>query len=294
MNNATTEKVPSEYATKDGQVLWGNLIPPNLPRHKWTKLQLDAPPKGEAAKIHKEVFAIQESDKQPVDIVAAFLAQVRIWLVKNLDKRYGEETWRTLPVTLVVTVPAVWSDRAKFLTLEAVAKAGFNELGSSQSTTVILVTEPEAAALYTIRNMRGTTHDLQFKTGEGFILCDMGGGTIDLISYRIAATRPTRIEEATVGGGAQCGGSFVDRAFIRWLGQLLGEKTFEEFAGCKSEDISRVSQSMKLAQLLHDFNYEAKGGFNGIHPRFLRLPKPLDDIQDESKGISDGYLKISA
>lgn len=37
------QKVPSEisYDTKNGSSLWGSLIPPNVQRYVWTKLELD-------------------------------------------------------------------------------------------------------------------------------------------------------------------------------------------------------------------------------------------------------------
>jgi molecular chaperone DnaK (HSP70) len=55
----------------------------------------------------------------------------------------------------VVTVPAVWIDVAKARTLEAVDKAGFNTLVFPQLKSILMTTEPEAAAIYTIKSLRG-------------------------------------------------------------------------------------------------------------------------------------------
>jgi hypothetical protein len=111
----TKEKVPSEIAyLEDGTINWGSCIDPSIKRHIWTKLRLETSQKGEIAKIVKEFSSTTEHDgKEPVDIVADFLAQVRAHLIRNLDDRYGNELWRSLSITLVVTVPAVWSDAAK-------------------------------------------------------------------------------------------------------------------------------------------------------------------------------------
>jgi hypothetical protein len=50
------------------------------------------------------------------------------------------------------------------------------------------------------------------KVGDVFVLCDAGGGTVDLISYKITQTSPTfLIEEAAVGSGDKCGASYVDK-----------------------------------------------------------------------------------
>ncbi|KAH4005899.1 hypothetical protein HBI56_097520 [Parastagonospora nodorum] len=290
----TREKVPSEVTYQDEGIVWGSLIDSDVPRHMWTKLQLEDSQEGEAAKVRQEVSSARGSEKQPIDIVADFLAQIKAHLIYNLDKRFGKVVWRTLPITLVVTTPAVWSDKAKARTLEAVKKAGFTSLEFPQSINTIITTEPESAAIHTIKMLRGTTQDTSFAVGDAFIIVDMGGGTIDLIAYRIVSLDPTVIEEITVGTGAQCGGSFVDRAFLGWLEMRLGSQDFIKIAGCRSEQVPRISLHKKAALLLQRFRLEVKGGFSGTESNVLQLPKPLSDIDDdESRGISDGELKIT-
>lgn len=275
---------------------WGSDIPPHEKRHMWTKLELDNRGDGEAAMVIGETVSSFGVRKPPVEIVADFLAQVKAHLIKNLDDKYGKELWRTLPITLVVTVPAVWSDVAKHRTMQAIEKAGFNSLEFRElRMPIIVTTEPEAAALYTIKTLRGTSQDTKLAVGDGFIVCDMGGGTVDLIAYRVASVQPTVIEEATVGNGAQCGGSFIDRAFLQWLELRLGTDDFIKIAGCRSEELPRTSLNRKAAKLLQDFTMEVKSGFSGTQTNYLLLPNPLSAIDDDEKrGISDGDLKITA
>lgn len=47
-----------------------------------------------------------------------------------------------------------WSYRAKNSTLRAIRKAGFNETTFPRIESIILVTEPEAAAIYTARHLK--------------------------------------------------------------------------------------------------------------------------------------------
>lgn len=291
----TKEKVPSEIAYLPDGTLWGSLIPPNVQRYMWTKLELESSQIGEAGRILQEQsLSAQAPSKKTVDIVADFLAQVKDHLLQNLDRRYGKELWRTLPITLVVTVPAVWSDAAKDRTLEAIRKAGFNRSALPQLKRTITTTEPEAAALYTIQSLRGSVQDEQFAIGDGFIVCDMGGGTVDLISYCIAELDPTILEEATVGSGDQCGGTFVDRGFLRWLERRLGTVDFVKIAGGRSEDLPRTWLSPKLNRMLQDFVLEAKSGFSGKQTIYMRLPPPLSAIEDDqARGISDGEIVIT-
>ncbi|KAF2130413.1 Hsp70 family protein [Dothidotthia symphoricarpi CBS 119687] len=290
----TKEKVPSEIAVSD-RSHWGALIASNEQRHMWTKLDLEGSQVGEAAKILQELsLSTQGPHEQPVDIVADFLTHVRNHLVQNLDNQYGKELWRTLPITLVVTVPAVWSDAAKDRTLQAIRKAGFNATGFPKLKRTITATEPEAAAIYTIQSLRGSVQDEQFAIGDGFIVCDMGGGTVDLISYRVSDLEPTTLEEATIGSGDQCGGSFVDRGFMKWLERRLGTTDFVKIAGSRSEDIPRTLLSSKLSRMVQDFVLEAKSGFSGTETNYLRLPVPLSAIEDdESRGIVDGEIVIT-
>jgi hypothetical protein len=113
------------------------------------------------------------------------------------------------------------------------------------------------------------------------------------ISYRVAELEPTILEEATVGGGDQCGGTFVDRAFLRWLERRLGTTDFVKIAGNRSEELPRTSLSPKLSRMLQDFVLEAKSGFSGTQNSYMRLPPPLSSIEEDSaRGIVDGEIQV--
>ncbi|KAL5450345.1 hypothetical protein PMIN07_008898 [Paraphaeosphaeria minitans] len=297
----TKEKTPTEITYLGGCLKWGGAIPPNIQRHMWTKLELDIPMAGEAAKIRQELLGSSYGGvagvKRPVDIIADFLGQVLDHLIKNLNIQYTEKLWRTFPITLVVTYPAVWSDSAKAATLQAFSQAGFNKENLPMLKNTITATEPEAAALYTIMSMRGTAQDEQLAVGDGFVVCDMGGGTVDLISYKVASVNPTMLEEATIGTGDQCGGSFVERAFLQWLEDKLGHDDFREVAGCSAADMSRTSIPARLGRMMQEFTACAKSGFqdSDTEDYELRLPTPLNIIaRDTSRAIVNGEILITA
>ena len=103
------------------------------------------------------------------------------------------------------------------------------------------------------------------------------------------------MEEATIGTGDQCGGSFVERGFLKFLERRLGTADFVLIAGERSEDLPRISLSPKLSRMVQDFVLEAKSGFSGIETNFLRLPIPLSGIDnDDARSIQDGEIKITA
>ena len=292
----TNDKVPSEIAYLPGGIEWGANIAPNAQREMWTKLQLDRPQTGEAGRILRELSSnTQGPRRRPVDIIADFLERVRDHLITNLDNQYGPELWRTLPITLVVTVPAVWSDLAKARTMQAVNQAGFNSVRLPNLKHILTTTEPEAAAIYTIKTLRGGAQDDQLVVGDGLIVCDMGGGTVDLISYKVSKLQPTMVQEATVGNGDQCGGTFVDRAFFVWLQNKLGIEDFKKISGeSLAADIPRTSISPKLGRMLSDFIVEAKNGFSGKQDNYLRLPHPPSSLDDDARGICNGEIEITS
>lgn len=289
----TTEKVPSEIAyLEDGTTEWGSNIGEKTKRHMWTKLELEESQNREVAKHAKNLARTgQKGSKKPVDIVSDFLAHIRGHLLQVLDNRYGRDLWTTLPIVLVVTVPAVWSDAAKDRTKQAVYEAGFSKAYFPKLENTMMTAEPEAAAIFMIKELRGSIHEDKLKAGDGFTVVDMGGGTTDIASYKVIRINPLVLEEATVGNGDQCGGSFVERAFFKFLEHRLGIQRFIEMAGCRSEDVPRGLLTEGMIKLVQDFIHQVKSVFSGTEKRSLRLPWPLSLIEeDKAAGIRDGDL----
>lgn len=174
--------------------------------------------------------------KDAVDIVTDYLTEVRKHCEKEWKKLYGDELFEALDKEIVVTVPAVWKESAKDATIQAVKRAGFvrpTRLPNGQlDSRIRMITEPEAAAIYALKGMtEGAQKDdvkvllsslkinfqmlINLQVGDVFVLCDAGGGTVDLISYQVTQTSPTfKIEEAAVGSGAKCGATFVEEVRI--------------------------------------------------------------------------------
>lgn len=64
-----------------------------------------------------------------------------------------------------------------------------------------MVTEPEAAATFTLRHMQqdGLT---SLKANQCFILCDAGGGTVDVVGYKVKQLTPSvELEQMTTPTG---------------------------------------------------------------------------------------------
>jgi hypothetical protein len=77
----------------------------------------------------------------------------------------------------------------------------------------------EAAAVYALQSL--DPHGLEI--GDTFVLCDAGGGTVDLISYTIIGLYPKlQIKEAAPGTCGFCGSTYLDEKFSKYLVAKLG------------------------------------------------------------------------
>ena len=102
---------------------------------------------------------------------------------------------------------------------QAKTRACAKAAGLGKGTALHIVSEPEAAALYALDAM--DPHDL--KVGNTFVLCDAGGGTVDLITYTVSSLKPIlRLREAAPGTGSMCGASFLNRKFQEFMESKFG------------------------------------------------------------------------
>ena len=113
----------------------------------------------------------------------------------TLYRRFDRGVMQMTKVDFILTVPAIWSDSAKKKTEDAAIRAGMgNENGLE------LLSEPESAAIYTLKNIDTTRS--QVRVGDRIVVCDAGGGTVDLISYDIRQTHPSlSVMECAAGTG---------------------------------------------------------------------------------------------
>ncbi|KAF9729994.1 hsp70-like protein [Paraphaeosphaeria minitans] len=182
-------KVPSQIQSlADGGAghRWGYDIPPDMKRHTWFKLHLETDRGGS-----------DKTDSSAVDITAAFLAHVKTHLFKVLGKERGVDLWGSLSLELVITFPAIWSESAKDKTLKAVDKTGFNKYELPHLKQIVTTTEPEAATLYVLHTMRTSRVFGEIGVGESFLVCDLGGGTVDTVAYEVDQIEPLILKEVT-------------------------------------------------------------------------------------------------
>jgi len=90
------------------------------------------------------------SGKQPVDMITDYLRAVNAHVLTALTAQFSDAMLSSMDFEVVATVPAVWSDKAKALTLKAVKEAGFGPYNFEVS----MVAEPEAAATWALKALK--------------------------------------------------------------------------------------------------------------------------------------------
>ncbi|KAF3286593.1 hypothetical protein TWF970_008445 [Orbilia oligospora] len=187
-----------------------------------------------------------------------------------------------------MTVPAVWSEKAQSLTKEAASRAG---IGQRDKDRLFLLSEPEAAAVYAIselyqRDNSRRNNPNMLNIGDTFVLCDAGGGTVDLISYRVGQLQPSLgLSEVAVGSGAKCGSTFVDRNLLKLVRRKIGDERFQIL--CQKQD------GMVLNKMVSEF----EGVKRSLGPSYLPdsvsyLPMP-GFANDPAAGIIEGQFELT-
>lgn len=181
------DKIRTILAYQDGQVAaWGGAVKPSHPiQIAFFKLGLqDTINDGyKGAETRLEGFLKDANYRHPnlpnktaVDFAADFLKAVTDHVVKiTLPNRVSENFMDNQAIRYVITVPAIWTDKAKSLTKLAAAKAGIAE------KDLDMVTEPEAAALL----CSTLSQSVDLNNGDRFLICDAGGGTVVRFISRI-------------------------------------------------------------------------------------------------------------
>ncbi|KAK0728618.1 hypothetical protein B0T26DRAFT_768300 [Lasiosphaeria miniovina] len=206
-------KAPTELFYEDDKVLWGYEIPADADPIRWFKLLLL-----KDEDLHKNLKSselllrarrmLRENGKTAIDLISDYLRLLWQHILESIHKVYGEPVVDAMPFHVVLTVPAIWKNYARQGMQRAAKAAGILDHRPAGPTKLSFAPEPEAAAMSTF-----CEPNCRAKPGEVYVICDAGGGTVDLISYKIDRVDPVAMKEAVVGTGGLYGAIFVDEAF---------------------------------------------------------------------------------
>ena len=181
--NFFTEKTPTVLAYAQEPPTWGwSVKPTDDPRVEFFKLGLE-----EDTALHYSARSRNSEtalggyladpnwahpklpEKRAIHYATDYLSRLNHHLSTQVFvNRFGANFLQNQQLSYVITVPAIWSDKAKELTRKAAVTAGI------RSESLTLITEPEAAALYCAT----LCTEVDLGPGDRFLICDAGGGTV--------------------------------------------------------------------------------------------------------------------
>ncbi|KAF9574657.1 hypothetical protein EC968_005887 [Mortierella alpina] len=214
-----------------------------------------------------------------VDAIADYLCLFHAHVVQTALKGFGA-AFEQHHIQYCLSVPAMWSDHAKAMMRQAALQAGMIT-PFDPPHRLLLISEPEAAALYCEKKCD------QFSIGHGqrFMICDAGGGTVDLIVFEVNIGPQGRtLREVTRGSGHSCGSVFLDERM-----EILLRKKFSKWQ-------EKGLTNANWTSLMENFIHNVKPLFDGIEDQYVTMPAVPGraDLTDYDIGLEEGVLTLNA
>jgi molecular chaperone DnaK (HSP70) len=189
------------------------------------------------------VTSAQESPINCVPIIADYLRQVNGYIRQEMKKQFPMMSDPS-KFRYIMTVPAKWGDNEKRDMRRAAVDAGIIN-AEDHENRLSIITESHAATLYCEWELK---EQFEFKKGQRYLVCDAGGGTVDLEIHEVLG------EEEAISHDAQEGG-MLTRCKLATKGN---ERSGSTFLDQRMEDFVRnqfkgpISDS-EMYQIINDF-----------------------------------------
>ncbi|CAG8562725.1 11856_t:CDS:2 [Funneliformis caledonium] len=251
---------------------WGN--PALAQRQSRRNKNSNASKPVELFKLH--LGNISQSEKPPLPYQLSHEKAIIDYLRELVASRwYGLDFFEN--VFLVISIPAEFDDFAKDTMRKCLYGAGLT--ASKESKKVEFTTEPEAAAIYCMRNLKEHKNAL-IPVNASFMVVDCGGGTVDLTTRKLL--NDEKLSEITERTGDFCGGTYVDREFLKFLGHKLGESTI---------NLLRDNNYGQMQLLVQHFCQKVKFHFTGNLNEFDPYELDIEEVCPILKQYCKDYVK---
>ncbi|KAH6910163.1 hypothetical protein BKA70DRAFT_1466549 [Coprinopsis sp. MPI-PUGE-AT-0042] len=234
---------------------------------KWFKLHMR--PRGQRSNILTPAIPPLPLNKTVVMVFADFLKYLHDCARAYIQETHagGVSLWNTVAdnITFVLTHPNGWEGPQQAQMREAAILAGLIPETAEGRARITFVTEGEASLHFCINNNLAPD---ALENGEGIVIVDAGGGTVDVSAYRVTFTYDAV--------GHFQGSVFVTGRARAHISDLLNNTDFEEY----------------VSYIVDQFDTGAKLTFKDeLLPQFIRFGLPRQT--NASLGIRNGQLKIS-
>ncbi|KAL5504173.1 hypothetical protein ACEPAH_8246 [Sanghuangporus vaninii] len=216
--------------------------------------------------------------KSSEDVFGDFLAYLFNCTRKFIEDTHanGANLWLAVErdIHFVLSHPNGWEGAQQSRMRRAAISGGLIPNTDEGKARIRFVTEGEASMHACI--LSGLAHDV-LASGNGFVVADAGGGTLDVSSYILRGTHPLQIEEVAPPDCVFSGAVFVSRRCRVFLEEKLRTSKYGE------PDI--------LDHITKRFDETTKRLFRDKkEPQYIQFGSPLD--KDSRVGIRSGQLKL--
>ncbi|KAF7307712.1 hypothetical protein MKEN_01131300 [Mycena kentingensis (nom. inval.)] len=253
-----------------------------LSRFEWFKLFLEPRALRDEGELDPRLPSLPFG-KTPLDLITDFLRELWNYCRSQISQDIGAiadlnsaDVW--------LTVPAAWDARGCALMRTAAISAGLVQSAfpgdRGWRERLKIITEPEAAAVH----CANLTELHQLRPSQNFIVCDAGGGTVDLAVYKIIGD-PAHLEiaEITARSGANCGSLYLDIRFRHLVKTLLADHPTHCDAASLAYFMNSFSEADKLT-------YAGRQDDSNVF--YFTCFNVVDSIDDPSIGLVNGQLGI--
>ena len=225
--------------------------------------------------LYNNIYTIQSvntlKEVHLIDIISKILEYLKKHAIEEIHnasegiKEKYDYNKETKNIRWILTVPAIWDEKNKYIMMTAAEKAGIVD---NAHRNLFFALEPEAASYYCLKNQPVNKNLFE----DPYIICDLGAGTGDIICHQkfLVDSIEKIVEKCTPKGGA-LGSDEINKIFEkRVLKVLFGE-----------EAINLLHQKFKE-------NQNIKNNKNNIiySNRYLKLKKNINEFKE---GLNKNY-----
>eukprot|EP00485_Elphidium_margaritaceum_P019212 CAMPEP_0202731308 /NCGR_PEP_ID=MMETSP1385-20130828/187081_1 /ASSEMBLY_ACC=CAM_ASM_000861 /TAXON_ID=933848 /ORGANISM="Elphidium margaritaceum" /LENGTH=472 /DNA_ID=CAMNT_0049397601 /DNA_START=121 /DNA_END=1536 /DNA_ORIENTATION=+ len=213
--------------------------------------------------------------------------------LKFMHKKLKLDNIQNEDIQWIITVPAIWSDRAKHKMTSWAIAAGL--VSKKIRNQLKIVYEPDCASLaiqHQMRNRRKSkTHGLQlddvkendagFMIGDQYVLLDVGGGTADICCHEIVGEFGVR--EVLAPSGGPWGSSLIDDEYAQLLQNIFSAAWMQKCRRLLPNVYVECIENFQRAKMFFFRNKRSNKWYNvGLPREFCEfLSEEIEALQDD-------------
>ncbi|VDI21848.1 Hypothetical predicted protein [Mytilus galloprovincialis] len=207
---------------------------------------------------------INKESMTALHVFSSALAKLKEYAEIHIKKRHPKIAQDA--IHWVITVPAIWRDKAKDFMRKSAEKAGIKR------HKLLMALEPESVSIYFQYMYKYRKQKIPELSDYDILNCkylviDVGGGTVEITTHQAINGILTELCKPS---GSNWGSTMIDQKFIKFIENIVGEDFFESFI--KQHTTSYFDLLRKLEYLkreIYSDSLKAKTHINFKYPQTL-------------------------